>query len=522
LELHAQTKQQKETSSISLEPNSCSVMKIAAFALLPSALAYDVPSFLRGHRSLQATTWRAGDTCDLACDTDTAVCSEGFLVTVSRTYNSILTTTSYEYEVCSPPLGQCEGKTTTTCADNLACIQKTVSLGACVGSVCEQKTFGGLNLSCGNNGDCKEENVDYGPCSRACADTVHDDNFSGLSHFDVFYPTPTTGNTCLTNLDAPEIECSQGSSATSDGSCAGITDFSVAKCDGTSLATGECLTMKVTFTGTQLLGQGIVAAKAGADCHQVCMYGPACAEIADCNPDPPTPDGPGDSYCLTHTIGFWGTHPWITDDYATSAKPIEVCGVPLYCDGRSAEEGGGDREFCGYGECHDIMEALGSVPGECTKVANCGNYVGMVRQLTAAKLSLKATEMYVEGMEGSPSACGSSLWTYHDLDDAPQNIAYWIDYCDSNCGNPETYGICTAALDDFNNLVDVLKDDVTPEPFNRPCLRDGDGACVVGADPSSFTAAQGSNLVIGKDIPGQKVKGKMIGGSMCAPPEPHI
>lgn len=77
--------------------------------------------------------------------------------------------------------------------------------------------------------------------------------------------------------------------------------------------------MTVNFAGETLgLGTGpiVVIDKEATNCNTSCITGPFCT---NCNP--PTDDKP----CLTRTIGFWGTHPWITNNYA----PVQVCGISL-------------------------------------------------------------------------------------------------------------------------------------------------------------------------------------------------
>jgi len=376
--------------------------------------------------------------------------------------------TSYTYEVCSPPLGVCSG---------------TVRNGE----------------ACSDNSFCQKQGQNEDPsatCSRQCAV----DAFRGISHFDVTFPELGT-SACLSGTTQGQVtgscaisvntsgSASVGSFDLGDGSCFGTPGNpeadQVAKCDSTTLNPGDCLTMTVNIAGeTNGLGLGatVVVDKDANVCNASCIAGPSCDK---CNQEPPG------SQCLTKTIGFWGTHPWITNDY----DPVTVCGKRLVCDG--ADDGKSDPS-CLAGSCTSIMEGLGSVGGELPKNSA---YVAFIKQLTAAKLNLNATAALFNG-----ASCGS--WTYNG-----NTIQEWIAACEGDGIN--TFGVCTApqstvsgsgcieALDAFNNSQDTGFT-VTPSPFDRPPVDDHDN--VSGADPSQFTKAQGNKgdtkLVIGRSVPG--------------------
>ena len=385
------------------------------------------------------------------------VCSDaGFKIslksyTPASTQNSGMA--SYVYEICSPLAGVCSGDGTTSCLDN------------------EQCTKGG--------------NPAGGTCTRECAA----DTFRDLSHFDVTFPELGGLNSCLSSNtsvtgsckvvdNAPQGDGSiTGGFVLGDGSCfdGGTSQSLVAKCDGTKIKPGDCVEMTLNIAGeTEGLGKGatVVVDKEATTCTSSCLAGPSCAP---CDTEPP-----GEA-CLTRTIGFWGTHPWITNDY----DPVTVCGQPLDCN--DPQDGKSDPS-CGAGSCNDIMEGLGSVGGENPKKSA---YISMVKQLTAAKLNLNATDKLFPG-----STCTS--WTYQN-----KTIGAWISECEALCGaNQATISGsgCIEALNEFNNSEDTGFT-VTPSPFDRPPVDDFGN--VSGADSSGFTKAQGSKgdkkLVIGTE-----------------------
>jgi hypothetical protein len=408
------------------------------------------------------------DVCEgITCDTlPTNICDPGgFSVTQTGfDQDQGAGTAVYTYEICSPPEGVCSGDGTSPCLSN------------------DQCTLGG--------------NPPGGTCDRECAV----DTFRGLSHFDVFFPGlgglesclsegNTVGGTCACTPDS--TGCSVDSAIVlGDGSCF-ASDTPVAKCDNTTLAPGDCIEMTLNIAGEQTnlgLGAAVVVSKESGDCNESCLAGPSCEACDD-------PGTEGEE-CLTRTLGFWGTHPWITNDY----DPVTVCDVPLSCQGLVADPNGKSDPYCEALTCDSVMEGLGSRPAELR-----GNqpYVAMVKQLTAAKLSLNATAALLEGA------------TCDDFEYEGQPISYWIDTCEGLCGGDRrtiTESGCIEALDAFNNSPDVI-DGVTPAPFDRPPV--DDFGMVSGADPTNFQAAQGharaDRLVIGKDIGG---------ANLCEEPPP--
>lgn len=409
-------------------------------------------------------------------------CSEsGFLISL-KSYVPASTqnngSATYVYQLCSPPAGICTG----TLRPGEACLDN---------SFCQTK---------GQNSD------PTATCSRACATTT----FRGLSHFDAVFPTLDTA-TCVTPTTEVTGSCSAvdknndgvfpvvGGFVLGDGSCfSSDSSNSVAKCENTSIEPGDCIDMTLTIAGeTTGLGSGasLVVDKEATTCTSSCLAGPSCA---------PCDDEPAANHCLTRTIGFWGTHPWITNNFATDSAPITVCGQPVYCDDPND---GQSSPSCAAGTCDSVMEGLGSNPG--LELSTNQPYVSFIKQLTAAKLNIAAsTALAPTGTD----IC--TQWTYGE-----KTIGEWITFCE---GTMTTTGLvegycsatksqisgskCIEALDAFNNSLDSGFD-TTPAPFDRPSMNDlGE---ISGADSSQFNLAQGKNsppgkLVIGKQIVGGK------------------
>jgi hypothetical protein len=232
---------------------------------------------------------------------------------------------------------------------------------------------------------------------------------------------------------------------------------------------------------TSGLGEGpvVVVSKDATTCQSSCVKGPSCDS---CNPPPP----PGDP-CLTRTIGFWGNHPWVTNDF----DPVTVCGVSLGCNGASD---GKSNPSCPALQCDSITEGLCSNPSEISNNA----YVSMVRQLTAAKLNLNTTATL-------GGTCAD--WSYQG-----KTIQQWITTCEALCGASKgviSNSGCIEALDAFNNSEDANLDQ-TPPPFDRPSVDDFGN--ISGADSSQCQLAKG-NSNKQKLVIGQNVKG----GGQCAP-----
>ena len=399
----------------------------------------------------QSTTPPDLSVCDgVGCDTvQDSVCSAaGFeisLVDFTPGSASDGGAASFTYEICSPAPGVCSG---------------TVRPGQ----------------ACLDHDFCRRQGPNEDPtaaCSRECAV----DSFRGLSHFDVTFPE--VGATCLSEDTTVSGTCSVGTFVLGDGSCfGGGSEFTVAKCDETDLAPGECLTMTLEIAGETVgLGAGpaVVVDKEATTCTASCLLGPSCEACG----------GGGDGEeCLTRTIGFWGTHPWITNDYA----PVTVCGKTIGCNGAPTAN---SDPGCPAGTCDSVIEGLCSIPAE---LHSNQAYVSMVRQLTAAKLNLNATGELVDG-----ATC--SGFTYQD-----RSIQEWIAFCEGLCGaNKATISNsgCIEALDAFNNSQDTGFD-VTPAPFDQPGTDDFGNTS--GADPSECVEAHGNQgnpkLVIGKNVGG--------------------
>jgi hypothetical protein len=413
------------------------------------------------------------------CTVPKSLCSAaGFKITLTsfqeaNTANSGVA--SYTYQICSPAAGSCSNDATKSCLDNSQCETNRCQNGGPNKGTCSQDD----TTQCSVDSDC---NVGV-TCSRECPT----DKFNGLSHFDVIFPA--LGGSCLGETTKVTGTCSNGNFVLGDGSCfdGGTSDTFVAKCDNTSLAAGQCLTMTINIPGELNkpgLGAAVVVDKEATTCTANCLAGPSCETCGGEN---------GGGECLTRTIGFWGTHPWITNDYA----PVMVCAKSLVCDGLSD---GKSNPSCEFGHCNDIMEGLGSIGSESPKNSA---YIAMVKQLTAAKLNLNATAALAAG-----ATCAD--FRYNE-----KSIQTWITDCEALCGASDATisgSGCTEALNAFNNSQDTGFD-VTPSPFDRPPVDDLGN--ISGADSSGFTGAQSNNkgqqkLVIGKNLTGT--------GAQCAAP----
>lgn len=414
---------------------------------------------------------------DLCSDSGFAIALKSHVPATTQNHGSA----SYVYEICSPPVGTCTG----TLRPGEACLDN---------SFCQTK---------GRNTD------EAATCTRECATTT----FRGLSHFDAVFPSLTTA-TCLTQQTEVTGSCSSvdknndgvfpvvGSFVLGDSSCfTGNSSNSVAKCENTSIEPGDCIDMTLTIAGeTTGLGSGasIVVDKEATTCTSSCLAGPSCTP---CNDDPPP------NHCLTRTLGFWGTHPWITNNFATDSAPISVCGRALDCDD---PDDGQSSPSPTAGTCDSVMEGLGSSPG--TELSTDQPYISFIKQLTAAKLNLAATPAL--------APTGTTIcteWTYGE-----KTIGEWITlcegtmtatglvggYCSANKAQIAASG-CIAALDAFNNSLDSGFQ-TTPAPFDRPSVNDY--GSVSGADSSQFTLAQGKY-----NPPGKLVIGKQaVGGKDCS------
>lgn len=377
---------------------------------------------------------------------------------------------TYTYEICNPPAGACSGDPTVSCLANDQCAKK--DLGTCQRGQCTPETIKGL----------------------------------GLSHFDVDFPDTGTATclgekveisgTCTVSKDAlPTGTSVQSNLVLGDGSCFDAKS-SVAKCDAVQkFEPGDCITMTLSIAGEKTgvgLGTAVVVDKEGPNCDSSCLPGPSCDKCAE--------EPPGGA-CLTRTIGFWGTHPWITNDYATTSTPVTVCGQPLVCGGGADAH---SYPACLAGSCDSVMEGLGSVGGEDNKNAA---YIGMVKQLTAAKLNLAATKALVPGSTDETNCTG-----FRYPEKTGKTIQEWIGYCESLCGNDQatiSSSGCVEALNAFNNLDGEIGFAQTPAPFDRPSV--DDNGLVAGADPSNFTMAQGNSTPPGKLVIGKNIKN----GAQC-------
>lgn len=291
--------------------------------------------------------------------------------------------------------------------------------------VCNEK---GQGTGCEPPKDLSHINIDL----PGLADCLSDDQMVNLLQRDNF---ANVSLSCEVNFKDPscDITGTQG------------TDF-VAKCNVASpsnLDPGECVTMRLVIAGeTPTLGAGGVSTvtKAGPTCASDCIRGPSCTPCAG--------GGTGDS-CLTRTIGFWGTHPRITNLFL----PVTVCGKSL--------------SNVAAGTCDSVTEALCVAPGVESK-AN-PSYAQLVRQLAAAKLNFAASA-------ANGGACDAA-------------VATRIAQCEALCGaSKKAIGDsgCVEDLSLFNESADTLP--ITPPPFDSP------GA----AAPAECQKANGNGVLIGK------------------------
>lgn len=391
---------------------------------------------------------------------------------------------TYTYEICNPNPGVCSGDGVTSCLSNEQCA-------------------GNVNNP-GPGGTCTRSATHTDKSVNTCV--VESVKGLGLSHFDVDFPNlgadtclgdkvEITGTCAVSKDTAPLGTSVQSNVVLGDGSCFDAKS-SVAKCDNTQgFGPGDCITMTFSIAGEKTsvgLGTAVVVDKEGKNCESSCLPGPSCDKCAE--------EPPGGA-CLTRTIGFWGTHPWITNDYATTSAPVTVCGQPLSCGGGADAH---SYPACLAGSCDSVMEGLGSVGGEDNKNAA---YIGMVKQLTAAKLNLAATKALVPG-----STDETNCTDFKYPEKTGKTIQEWIGYCESLCSKDQatiSSSGCIEALNAFNNLDGEIGFAQTPAPFDRPSVDDNN--LVAGADSSNFTLAQGNSTPPGKLVIGKNIKN----GAQC-------
>jgi hypothetical protein len=365
-----------------------------------------------------------------ACAVPQSLCSDGgFQISLKSFVPGSASndgTASYTYEVCSPAAGICQGGN-----------------GLRAGESCLDDSF------CQRKGQTNDPNA---TCSRTCSVSA----FRGLSHFDVAFPQ--LGASCVSQGSQVTGRCSNGTGfVLGDGSCFdGSTSNSfIAKCDGTNLAPGQCLTMTINIAGENTglgLGAAVVVDKESNTCTSSCIAGPSCA-ACDTQED-------GDQ-CLTRTRGFWGTHPHIASQFL----PVTVCGETI----NTTEAGA----------C-STSEALCTSANDYKKNPE---YLTLVAQLTAAKLNLNATAALGES--------GASCASYPRIGE--RTIQEFIQYCETNfCGASKAAisgSTCLELLDAFNNSQDVGFE-TTPAPFDAPGP----------AQPAQCQAARGNNKAIGVNL----------------------
>lgn len=144
--------------------------------------------------------------------------------------------------------------------------------------------------------------------------------------------------------------------------------------------------------------------------------------------------------CLTHTPGFWGTHPGVTAQYL----PLTVCGKPI--NKVLAENGTGSSGSPGS---KSSIEAMCISAGDAKLAGNNMTYLQLVRHLVAAKLSVAAS-----ATAPVPGTC-----TSFGYNGSPVNVDALIASCESLCGASATAinsSGCIDKLDVFINSDDTL------------------------------------------------------------------
>lgn len=252
-------------------------------------------------------------------------------------------------------------------------------------------------------------------------------NAKDLSHIDFLLPDMSA---CVVN---PQVTATMNGAACSvdnkDPSC-GISNTLTVKCNGNGFTAGQCGVIQIDVAGeTTTLGTGLVytVSKAGPDCASSCLRGPSC----DSCEDEELP--PGDYAYLTRTIGFWGTHPDITQSHL----PQTVCGNPFTTTNPVRDKTSATQALC----------LSGSETRDKDKLAQAM----LIRHLLVTKLNIEATARIPGGnLAGHP---------IHDA----------VATCEGLCGQSSTViqsNPCVNQLDEFNNLADTIT--TTPAPFNRP------------------------------------------------------
>jgi hypothetical protein len=407
-----------------------------------------------------------------ACEAPESVCDAGGFTVTLTSYVPAPSdpggSATYVYTVCAPANDGTCSDSGAACLDHSDCRHNQCQKGGPHEGTCSQDD----TTPCTGDEECN---------TATCSGDCRVEKFKDLSHADVVFPELGGVESCLGETTEVTVAChspARGDYAGTlgDGSCFSSSS-PVAKCDSPNLGAGECVTLTLTIAGELNepgLGAAVVVDKPGNVCESSCIAGPSCDPCVA----PPPPPG---EQCLTRTIGFWGTHPWVTNDFT----PVTVCGKTLGCSGAS---NGVSNPTCLAGSCTSVIEGLCSIPSEDSNQA----YVAMVRQLTAAKLNLNATAALLDG-----DTCGG--FTY-----GGETIQQWIATCEALCGASKatiSASGCIEALDAFNNSPDAI-DDVTPSPFDRPSIDDFGN--VSGADPEQCTIAHGTGgnkkLVIGKKV----------------------
>jgi hypothetical protein len=168
--------------------------------------------------------------------------------------------------------------------------------------------------------------------------------------------------------------------------------------------------------------------------------------------------------CLTHTPGFWGNHPLITDRFL----PLPVCGVEL------------DTVLAGSGTATTPPGSTSATEAICS-VGNDHKILGpqltqLVRQCTAALLNVAA----------SASGGGNCPGDFPDLESLLTGCCGPMSVCTGDPVPMLTIQSCIDQLDAFNNSPDTLP------PFG-PFVSPGP------ADPSQCQEARNNGIVV---IPG--------------------
>ena len=160
--------------------------------------------------------------------------------------------------------------------------------------------------------------------------------------------------------------------------------------------------------------------------------------------------------CLTHTAGFWGTHPEITQMFL----PVESCGITLHNTGAGAD--------------YSAIEDLCFSDFDADQCGISPQQLRLIRQCTAAAINIAVTLS-----TGCP--CANCEYVHPGLTALMEECC--VELCTSDATGQEiTESTCIERLTAFNESEDTL------EPFG-PFIDPGPGA------PETCEEANGNGFV---------------------------